>query len=417
METTLTVGLAGILIFLAHLFAWFFERTKIPDVLMLIFTGFCIRLLLDMFAVNCPVHFGSVFASVTLVVILFEGGLGLSLNALKASLPQILSLTALNFFVTMGAVGFAVFYLTGLEKMVSFMFGAIVGSTAPTIIIPLVRQIKMRDVPMTILSIESAVSNVISFIVAFAMLDGYKSGNLRFGLMMGHIAVSFIVASGLGFTVSLIWSWLHNRVGNLQNSLFITFAFVFTIFGIAEILSLSGYIAALAFGISIGNGGGLLAPAVLRRRYTFLKTINVHPEEKRFFSEIVFLLRSFFFVYVGFSVQFTELRSVYFGFLLTMLIFLLRIPVTRLSISKAIHKRDVSLIAVMSPKGIAVVAMASLIFQDVGGDSSVLQNIANGVVICSIAMTSILVFFLTKTPLLKFYEWIFSGFGTSSNLR
>jgi len=80
MEIALIIVFIGGLIFLAHLFAGIFSRTKIPDVLLLILIGLCLGPLLN---IATPKHFGVVgpiFTTVTLVIILFESDVGLRLD-------------------------------------------------------------------------------------------------------------------------------------------------------------------------------------------------------------------------------------------------------------------------------------------------------------------------------------------------
>ncbi len=67
--------------------------------------------------------------------------------------------------------------------------------------------------------------------------------------------------------------------------------------------------------------------------------------------------------------------------------------------------------AVMVPKGLAAAALASLPLQQgiPGGD--LIQNVVFSVVMCSIILTSILIFLVHRTPVSKFYRRFFSGFG------
>ncbi|MDI6739678.1 MAG: cation:proton antiporter [Candidatus Edwardsbacteria bacterium] len=83
MDTALIVLLSGVFIFLAHLFASLFTRTRVPDVLLLIVLGNVVGPVLGIVK---PAHFGMVgvfLTTITLVIMLFEGGLDLELKIIN----------------------------------------------------------------------------------------------------------------------------------------------------------------------------------------------------------------------------------------------------------------------------------------------------------------------------------------------
>ncbi|MBM3243132.1 hypothetical protein FJZ31_43285 [Candidatus Poribacteria bacterium] len=176
MEVT-PVIIFGILVFLAHLFAGIFSRTKIPDVLLLFIIGI---LLGPLSGIATPAHFGSVgpvFTTITLVIILFESGIGLPIDSLRKAMRRTLLLTSLNFFATMVVVGVTIWLSTDLEPKRAFMLSAIVGGTSPAVVIPLIKQLKMQDESRTILILESGIGDVLCIVFALAFLEAQKLVN------------------------------------------------------------------------------------------------------------------------------------------------------------------------------------------------------------------------------------------------
>lgn len=101
MEIAVVIGIIGILIFLSHLLSEIFRRTKIPDVLSLFLIGLLVG---PVFKLVGPADFGAVgpvFTSVTLIVILFESGIGLHIKDLLKTMRPALTLTVVNFLGTM----------------------------------------------------------------------------------------------------------------------------------------------------------------------------------------------------------------------------------------------------------------------------------------------------------------------------
>lgn len=217
----------GALIFLAHLFAGIFSRTKIPDVLLLFMIGLFLG---PVFGIVTPADFGvvgPVFTTITLVFILFESGTELRLESLHKALRGTLTLTTLNFLATMGVVGLAAWTFTELDLALSLMLGAIVGGTSSAVVVPLVRQLKMRSESGAILALESALSDVFTIVVPLALLEAYKLGEIRLNLMAGQMISAFLLALFFGIAGAFVWSILLNKVRTLQNAIFTTPAFVF----------------------------------------------------------------------------------------------------------------------------------------------------------------------------------------------
>ena len=89
--------------------------------------------------------------------------------------------------------------------------------------------------------------------------------------------------------------------------------------GLSELLGYSGAIAALSFGITLGNVQALKLPLI--SKYTPLNPLALSKREKAFFSEVVFIVKTFFFVYMGISINFENLALTGLAFLLVILMF------------------------------------------------------------------------------------------------
>ncbi len=405
------IALVGLLVFLAHLFTALFSRTKLPDVLMLILVGL---LLGPVTGVILPEHFGAigpVISTIALVVILFEGGMGLKLHDLHRTFGGTLGLTLTTFIVTMAVSAAVAYFYAGLGLYGSFLLGSVLGATSPAVVIPLTKQLKMKPHARTVLTMESAVSEVLCIVLVIAFLEAYQPGSLDVGQMLGRMIASFVVASLIGVGTGLVWSSLLHKVRTLENSLFTTPAFVFIVYGIVETLGYNGAIAALAFGVTLGNIRFFNRPSL--KRFVSDKAIAPNRTEKIFFSEFVFLLKTFFFFYVGISMQFTDPRLLETGVMVTAAIYALRIPIVRLTVDSKNTIGEASVMAVMVPKGLASAVVAALPLQAGFPEGEVIQGVTYSVVLFSIMLTSAMIFLLDKTPLGRAYGWVYSGFKAS----
>jgi NhaP-type Na+/H+ or K+/H+ antiporter len=195
----------------------------------------------------------------------------------------------------------------------------------------------------------------------------------------------------------MIWSLVINLIRGIKNSMFTTLAFVFILYGCVELLNLNGGIAVLTFGILLGNidlfGEGT------RFRNTFkLDACGFNPNEKDFFSEIVFIMQTYFFVYVGISIQFGSLGAYSTGLLIVLLIILMRIPVISLLIRKHVTVHEKAVMTVMSPKGLVPAVLASLPLQRGYAGGEIILNLGYSIVLFSIVISSLLVIIIGLKP-------------------
>lgn len=405
MNSALTILIVGAIVFLSHWFSGIFEKKGIPDVLLLMFVGLLFGPILGVVHAEDFGVAGPMFTSITLVVILFEGGLGLKLQELKNSIKGSMALTVINFFATLLIVGLIAYFFFDLDLLVALTLGAILGGTSSAVVIPMVRLLKIKEESRTILVLESALSDVLCIVFALALIEANKSGNLQVGLIIGKILSSFTFAAFVGIAGAIGWSILLNRIRTIQNSIFTTPAFVFIVYGVAELLGYSGAISALLFGITLVN--------IEHFNFTFLKKYIAHEPialnqtERVFFSEIVFLLKTFFFVYIGLSIRLDSFTALMLGLILSVVIFASRIPIVRFSIKSPLPVFDKTIMAAMVPKGLAAAVLAGIPMQQgmLGGE--LVRNITYAVVLISIVMASVLIPLIsTNNKFASIYGWL-----------
>ncbi len=398
MDPALLILTLGTLVFAAHWFAEIFSKKRIPDVLMLMFIGIVIGPLLKLVDADKLSTIGNVFGQLTLVTLLFESGTELSFKTLADSIKNTVTLTIVNFIGTFVAIGILGWLVLGMDPGISFMLGAALGGSSSAVAIPLVKQISIGEKSKTILILESAFSAILCIVVALAIFESYKYGEFRIGIIFGQVFSSFLLASLIGFLGSIFWSMVLDKVRTINNSIFTTPAFVFIIYGINEILGYSGIISALAFGIGLANMDMIHYRWL--KKFTKRRPTLLNPMEKTLFSELVFLMKTFFFVYVGISIKFDSLTSLLIGLGISVILIILRIPIVRISLPSDINNvsnKDRAFLSMMIPRGLAAAVLATMISQSGLAGSDGVSNIVFSVIFFSIIFTSVLVPFLEKS--------------------
>ncbi|MFC1872948.1 cation:proton antiporter [Chloroflexota bacterium] len=403
-EIAQVIAFVGILVFLAHLFTGIFSRTRIPDVLLLTIIGIVIGPLFGLTSPSLYGAVGPVFTTVTLVIILFESGIALKLGTLRKALGSAATLAPLSFLSTMAVVAGLAIWLVDLEILPAFILGAIVGSTSEAVVIPLIRQLRIKEETRTLLSVESSVNDVLSIVITVALVQAYVLGSFQIASISGDLIASFIVAAVFGVVGAFIWSALLSRIHAVKNTIFTTPAFVFVIYGLVEILGFSGAIASLSFGITIGNIESIRIPFFRGGRAG--DPVGLSGTEKIFFGEVAFLLKTFFFVYLGISLELISMELILVGLAMTIVAFALRVPAVKLISRGKFSAKDSSIMAIMVPKGLAAVVLAYIPLQAGVTGGETIKNIIYGVVLLSIVLTSIMVLLMERTRVADFYAWM-----------
>lgn len=412
----------GLLVFLAHLFYAIFQRFRMPDTIWLIGIGI---LLGPVFSILEPEDFGvvgAVFTTIALVVILFEAGLDLSFKSLRESLASTMRITLGCYLLTAVAITVAVYYLAGMPFITSLFVGAVIAGPSPPVIIPMVKSLNLRERNKTLLTLESAVGEAICLVIALAILRWHRvepSGQIESGVniasstsTIGEIIAAFIIAIIIGALGGIVWAVFLERVRQLKNTISTTLSFVFIVYGLCEMLGYSGPVAALLFGITIGN------IQMFRRLPMFSaegpwQPSNHSATEVMFFSEIVFLLKTFFFVYLGLSMNLSDLTSAV-ALIIIGLLLLARMVAVKSTLNKEIHAAKEGLfLSVMIPKGLAAAVLGALAAQpDSGlpmGDDA--ENLIYAVIFYSILASAILVFLIDKAYIHYGFTWLFPKRG------
>ena len=387
MSTTILI--IGLLVFFAHFLSLQFSRTNIPDVLVLMILGIVIGPLLGVVAADDFGKIGSLIATIALVVILFESGTSLDLNVLGKSLATTGWLSFGCFILTFAVVAIVGYLALDLGILPAMLLGITVGGTSSAVVIPMVNALKLGEKATTVLVLESALTDVLCIVGVFALLQVYTQDDVAAGRLVGGVIAALVFAAVIGFIGGIGWLLVLGKVRDFPNTISSTLAYVFIVYGATEGLGFSGAIAALSLGVTLTNFEkfGLNRIQQLDRQLEPLNQTDI-----TFYREAVFLLKTYFFIYLGISIHFGAIQVALVAISMVFLIYALRLLLTRFIFrGSEFDLRDSALTAIMAPKGLAAAVLASLPLQYgvVGGE--VIRDVTYMVVLVSITLTALLV--------------------------
>ena len=360
METISTfVFSVGLIIFAAHFFTALFERTRVPDVLPLIGIGILVGPLLGILSPSDFGYVGPLLSAIALTLMLFEGGSHLTLETLKTSLKDSVVLALSTFILTVFISCSFAYFVMGNEIIPSLFIGAVLGSISPAVVVPIVRMLNFSENSKSTLVVESAITDVLSIILALGILKTFQSGHNSIMEFIGiKLIASMAMSLLLGFGGAIIWSTILEKIRKFPNTIFTSLAFIFLLYGSAEILGYSGPVSVLIFGIVLANSKKI--PLDILQRFGTDHLIEFTSIEKTLFSEVIFLVKTFFFIFLGMSIQFGNGKILLIGIILTGLIYIGRLFLCKLLIKRNTPLSELAMISFIIPKGLAAAVLAEV---------------------------------------------------------
>ncbi len=364
----------GFIMILGFIGNYIFNRTQIPSIVWLLLFGLIVGLAFNIQGDISQTSLSTIsnfFASIAIVIILFDGGINTDIYQLFRGAPRGLLLTVsgfcLSLLATMGiVVGLAFFNFLAISMensvIVGLLLGAIVGGTSSPIVIPLVCRLKnLQEKTKMILTIESIITDPLSIVVFLAASYMVLSGNIDIAIGLKNLVGTFSIGAVVGVVSGLIWLPVMHKIRKEQFSYVATLAFVFLVFSLTVNLvgeneggTGAGAISCLMFGLILGNGKKILKMInYTGRRY------EMDEENKQYHSLISFLMRTFFFVYLGIMVRFQKIEYIVIGILVLILLLLMRYLAVIISTVKGgFEKDDKQTMAVTMPRGLAAAILA-----------------------------------------------------------
>lgn len=250
--------LFGIILALGTVSSVLAARVKFPDVAVLLVVGMLagpsVAGLIDIRADSALNQLVLIFGS---SYILFDGGASLRLSVLKEVWVTIVVLATVGVLITAAITGVAAYYLLGVPFIAALLLGSAIASTDPATLVPVFRQIKVKDrVAQTVMS-ESAFNDATGAILTFAVL-GIAMGSGEFSMsaalldLLKQAAIGLVAGIGLGYATAMLIA--HERYAFLREYMpVVSLMAVIGAYLTADGLQASGFMAVFTFGIVLGN--------------------------------------------------------------------------------------------------------------------------------------------------------------------
>jgi len=394
MSVTTFLAVLGGLLALAFVANRLFHLTRIPDVIVLLTVGL---LLGPVFGWVQPAAFRTItdaLGTLALILILFEGGLDLNLRDTIRHFPGGVLLAFLGYGLSLGLVAL-VAWKSDFPLVPALLVGAVLGCTSSSIVLPVLQQLEIRDPLRVILLIDSSLGDVLAVTTVSALLDfAARSGSLVGGFL-GGVTLKMIASVVAAVVAGAVWSRVLPLLSEQRFWQAVTFSVVLLLYAATEAAGHSGLLSVLAFGLTLANVRRI-DPRLLGVFFAVQppreEQQEHHVQLLAFYSEMAFLVRTFFFVLLGVVVDVRGLK----GHLLLTLGSLGALVVARAAAVKAsrwswgpVGPRDEGIALWVFPRGLITAVLAIQVLNAEGKQFDFLPALA----FATIVVTNILVIF------------------------
>jgi CPA1 family monovalent cation:H+ antiporter len=197
--------------------------------------------------------------NVTLVVflpaLLFEGSLKLQVRRLRENALPILLLATVGVLAATLVTGYAAHWVLGLPVLVALVFGAITAATDPISVLSIFKEMAIPPRLSIIVEGESLFNDGTAAVLYGILVAGVASGTLGVWSGVQDFLVEVLGGIALGGGLGYLFSKLTQRIDEPQIEITLTTVLAYSSYLAAQSVHVSGVIATVAAGITVGNVG------------------------------------------------------------------------------------------------------------------------------------------------------------------
>lgn len=326
------------------------EYLKVPSIIFLLLFG--IGLGSDGIGLIRPAELGvglEVLVSLSVALILFEGGLSLELKELDKVSNSLRNLVTTGVFITLLGGGMAAHWLGEFPWSLAFLYASLVVVTGPTVINPLLRQVPVDRKVATLLEGEGVLIDPVGAILAVVVLDIILNGDADPLLIISGLTVRLgtgAVIGGMGGALLGVFlkqtQFLSEELRNL-----LVLASLWGLYGVAqEIQGESGLMATVVAGI-------------------VLRALSIPDERllRRFKGQLTILAVSVLFILLAADLSIASVFALGRGAVLTVVVLMVVVRPLNIAICTApsdLNWRQKVFLSWIAPRGIVSASVASL---------------------------------------------------------
>jgi len=300
------------------------QKLKVPDVAIFLLAG--ILLGPEMFGIlhiTAESDLNQIILIFGACYILFDGGASIRLRVMKQIWITLFVFATIGVIIMTAITGIAAYYLLGLPLITALLLGAVIAPTDPATIIPIFRQVRIKERVSQALISESAFNDTTGSVLAFAVMS-VAMGSSDFSLtaslgdLLKQSIGGVVIGGAMGYLSALIVT--HEKFDSqAKYALVITLMAVIGTYLGAAGTQTSGFMAVFVFGIIISN----------KESFGFRMNVREHEKLQEYVARTAMMMRMFIFILLGSQVDFALMSKFLFvGVIIVTIFMLIARPIT-----------------------------------------------------------------------------------------
>ncbi|MBN2570901.1 MAG: cation:proton antiporter [Ignavibacteriales bacterium] len=377
MNAYFIIIIASSIVIISYFFNLISSSKNIPSILLLIALGIIAQIIVNTLGIQ-PIDIMKILeilGIIGLILIVLEAALDLEikLNELsiiwKSFLIALISLT-----INVLAIGILFYVFYQMKFIIALIYAVPLSIISSAIVIPSIFNLDSQKREMMIY--ESTFSDILGIMAFYFLLSStdYQSfGEIGISIT-SNIFITILISILISYVLIVVFQNL-----NIRTKLFLLVSVLLLFYSIGKLLHLSSLIIILIFGLIINNRN-LFFRGFLKRFLNEEKSKKVFEDFKLITIESSFIVRTFFFVIFGFSINFSSLlnfKVIFISILIFFFVFFFRYVILKISL-----KRDIKPLIYIAPRGLITILLFFSIPQEL-----VSKNFQDGILFFIIIST------------------------------
>lgn len=352
MNTLIILFVFPLLIIFSYLFDAFSRKTKFPAVILLMFTGIVVRAIISAYGYDQLGFLDDlipVLGTIGLILIVLEGALELEIKKDKLSLILKGFFAALVILVlNIAALQWIFTNLFQMNTQLATLTAIPLAIISSAVAIPSAAGLLEQDREFVVY--ESTFSDILGIMIFNYALRQFEAQQALIGTtplvsLFLQILGVIVISVAITYVLFRLMRQIDHHV-----KFFLILALLILVYAFGKLFHLPALVTIFIFGIFLSNVKSLL-PQFLKNYLDLEQTEKELHEFHILTAESTFIVRTFFFLFFGFSIQLSDFNSIqplFYGVLIILIMLLLRYTY----FTATTFKIKPSPLVYMSPRGL-----------------------------------------------------------------
>lgn len=334
------------------------KRVLLPNVIFLILLGILFGPVLNLFEHDSLMAAIPYVAPLVLTFVSFEAGMGLDIHEVIEYGKRTLILSIMGFIFSTVAVGSLLHFTLNIRWAYALLMASAWSGVNLTIVDSIYKFLAIKKETYTALTMIALTDDPLVIISTLTILRYIILKNMNFESLLISLISNLSTSFFIGTIIGITWLSILYYFKRGEYTYTFTLAAILLVYSLSEFLGGTGAIAVFIFGLILGNYHSIVIALKLDISIDELNVLN--NLIKKFHSELTFMIRSFFFTFIGLIYIFTGYFVLFLGLAICALLHVTKYAATKIGTLRSPIASDLNIMGLIVGQGAASAAMSTL---------------------------------------------------------